>query len=374
MNRIVALGLIAGVLVGCGGQSSKETKGPFATAATTAGATSGTSANSAATPTPPATAPATSFYRVSGWLPYWTYTNGQQIIDANAGNGLDEVNLFGIGIQPDGTLVKRNGIEDAARIAAIRNRGGEVIPTIYDVHDGSALASVLGSPTARARALQSMVDLLDQGGYDGIDVDFEHSKTATRDAFTQFIADLSALVRARGKVFSLTIPGKRRDLPSWGGYDYVGLAPHADRVKLMCYGFSGGWGGAGPLAPTDWIVKVLDYATSTLPADKIQVGIPFYGTDWPDNADPVKSRSFRSCRDLIAQHNATVVYEPTRGEAHFTYTDANGVGHTVWYSDGRSVAAKAALVKQYGVHGLSIWALGYGDTELWDAVRAELKQ
>ena len=114
-------------------------------------------------------------------------------------------------------------------------------------------------------------------------------------------------------------------------------------------------------------------AVTVIDPAKIQVGIPFYGTDWPNNADPIKSRSFRACRDLIAQHNATVVYEPTRGEAHFSYTDANGVGHTVWYSDDRSVAAKAALVKQYGVHGLSVWALGYGDTELWNAIRAELK-
>lgn len=47
--------------------------------------------------------------------------------------------------------------------------------------------------------------------------------------------------------------------------------------------------------------------------------------------------------------------------------------HTVWFSEERSVAAKAALVKVYGLRGLSIWALGYADRPVWDAVRQQLK-
>ena len=39
----------------------------------------------------------------------------------------------------------------------------------------------------------------------------------------------------------------------------------------------------------------------------------------------------------------------------------------------RSVEAKAELVKRYGLHGLSIWALGYGDPPVWDALRRVLK-
>lgn len=378
---VSALALAGGVL-GCSNSSS--TKAPFASAATTAGATSGsatstTTATAAPSPAPspaasPAPAPSGPRYRISGWLPRWATSHGDAMIDANTGIVLDEVNLFACGLKPDGTLIRASGMDDPARIALIRSRGGEVIPTIYDVNDRDALGAVLGDPAARAQAIRSMLDLLDSGDYDGIDIDFEHAKTATRDAFSDFVADLGREVRGRNKVFSVTIPGKRKDLPSWAGYDYAKLGAAADRIKIMTYGYSGTWTAypGGPIAPTDWIEKVLDYATTVIPASKIQLGIPFYGYDWPDDGSQIRSATFRRAQTLIAQHNATVTYEPSRGESHFTYVDA-GVTHEVWFSDARSVEAKAELVKRYGLHGLSIWALGYGDPPVWDALRRVLK-
>ncbi|MEZ6184389.1 MAG: glycosyl hydrolase family 18 protein [Planctomycetota bacterium] len=203
------------------------------------------------------------------------------------------MNLFGIGVNADGTLVKSNGIEDPARIALIRSKGGEVIPTIYDVQDAAALDSVLGNPTFRARAIQSMLDLLDQGNYDGIDIDFEHAKSATRDAFSSFVEDLGREVKARGKVFSVTIPPKTRDLPNWAGYDYQRLAAAADRIKIMCYGFSGTWSAAGPIGPADWVEQVITYALTVMPADKLMIAIPLYGYDWPANGGTIRSRTYR---------------------------------------------------------------------------------
>lgn len=384
-QRAASLILVASALALAGGalgcSNSSSTKAPFASAATTAGATSASAAPATTAapspapspaPAPPAT-PAPS-YRISGWLPRWATSHGDAMIDANTGIVLDEVNLFACGLKPDGTLSRSSGMDDPARISLIRSRGGEVIPTIYDVSDKDALGAVLGDPAARAQAIQSMLDLLDGGDYDGIDIDFEHAKTATRDAFSAFVEDLGAEVQARNKVFSVTIPGKRRDLPSWAGYDYARLGAAADRIKIMTYGYSGTWTNypGGPIAPTDWIVKVLDYATSVIPADKIQLGIPFYGYDWPDDGSAIRSATYRRAQTLIAQHNASVTYEPSRGESHFTYVDG-GVTHRVWFSDARSVEAKAELVKRYGLHGLSIWALGYGDPPVWDALRKVLK-
>jgi len=387
--------LLLGLLVaGCGGSSSggTPTAGPFS-GATAAGASSASSAapasgsqqsaapqpgssQGAASSSAPSSATRPALPTVSGWLPYWTYAAADPIVDANTGNGLDEVNTFGMGLQPDGSLLKRRGVEDQSRIDRIRARGGEVIPTIYDVHDRTALEQVVASPALRARAIQSMVALLDQNpAYDGIDIDFEHAKTAFKDAFSRFVAELGREVRARGKVFSVTIPGKRAGSRSWGGYDYAALGAAADRVKIMCYGYSGTWTAApgGPIAPTDWIEKVLDYATSVIPRAKLQIGIPFYGYDWPSDGSRIRSVTYRRAQTLLQSHpQARVTFVTSRGEAKFTYTEA-GVLHTVWFSEERSIAAKASLAKRYGVRGISIWALGYGDRPLWDALRRTLK-
>lgn len=365
----LALGLAA-LTLGCGsgggGSSSSSASAPV-TSSSSAATTSAPSAPSAQTP------PAQPQYLVSGWLPYWARTQGDAMIDAYTGIGLDEVNLFGIGLRADGTLVKAAGIEDPARIALIRAKGGEVIPTIYDVQDSTALGSVLADPAKRARAIQSMLDLLDQGGYDGLDVDFEHASTSNRDEFSRFVADLGREVKARQKVFSVTVPGKRADRPSWVGYDYAALGQAADRFKIMTYGYSGTWTAypGGPIAPTDWIEKVLDYAVTVVPREKIQVAIPFYGYDWPSDGSQIRSVTYLRSQTLLATSGAQVRYDAARGEATFTYRE-NGVDHTVWFSEERSVAAKAELVRRYRIKGLSIWALGYGEAPVWDAIRATL--
>ncbi|MBL4849086.1 MAG: hypothetical protein JKY65_26475 [Planctomycetes bacterium] len=362
---VLSMGLA--LLGGCGSGGSSPT------ASSTTAATTSTTTNpvpSAATPPP---APKARTTTVSGWLPYWTRTQGDVTIDAYAGIGLDEVNLFGIGLDPDGTLAKVSGIEDPARVAIIHAKGGEVIPTIYDVHDSTALAAVLSSPSARARAIQSMLDLLDGGDYDGIDLDFEHAKTSNRDEFSRFVADLGAQVKARGKVFSVTVPGKRLGSRSWGGYDYAALGAAADRFKIMTYGYSGKWKlyPGGPIAPTDWIEKVLDYAVTLVDRDKIQIGIPFYGYDWPSDGSTIRSVTSIRARTLLATTGATATFDASRGESTFTYTE-NGVDHVVWFQGARSIEAKAALVDRYQVRGLAVWALGYGDAPEWNAIRSVL--
>ena len=336
--RITAAPALLALLAaaGCGTQSA----GPFASAATTAGATSGsnaaappasgTTAAAATAPAPaPAPAPAGPTYVVSGWEPYWARSAGDAAIDANTGQGLDEVEPFGIGLKADGTLSKRSGAEDPARTARIRSHGGEVIPTVYDVDDSHALGAVLASASATATAIQSIVDLLDQGGYDGVDIDFEHATSGNRAAFSRFVTDLGREVRARGKVFSVTLPGKRSDLPSWAGYDYAALGAAADRVKLMTYGYSGPWSAAGPIAPTTWITRVLDYAVTVIPAGKLQVGIPFYGYDWPANGGTVHSVTFPRAQTLLALSAGGLQDHAARGEAWFTYRDTGGVDHGV---------------------------------------------
>lgn len=367
--------------VGCGSGSSGSGSGSASTAAPTTSASGAATTSSATTPTtppvvtPPVVTPPATTYAISGWLPAWARTHGDAMIDANTGRVLDEVNLFAYGINPDGTLIKARGIDDPGRIALIRGRGGEVIPTIYDVNDGNALEAVLASPTAWARLIRSITDVLDTGGYDGIDIDFEHAKSSNRDAFTRFVVDLGREVKARGKVYSVTIPGKRRDLPSWAGYDYAALGAAADRIKIMAYGYSGTWSNypGGPICPTDWIVKVLDYAVTVIPANKIQLGIPFYGYDWADDGSRARSVTFVRSKTLVASTGATPRYDASRGETTFTYMDGT-VEHTVWYSDARSVAAKAELVKTYNLRGLCIWALGYGDPEVYDALYNTLKK
>lgn len=373
MKKTVATALLstlplALLVAGCNGSNGSSSGGSTAAAATSA-------STPAPSPTPtPAPVPVGPTYRVSGWLPYWAYATGDQTLAANVGDGLDEVNLFGYRLNADGTITAYAGVESATRQASIRAAGGELIPTLMDVHDTTVLDAVLASSAAKQRTIAGVVDVLDRFGYDGLDVDFEHAKTATRAAFTAFMRDLSAAVRARGKVFSLTIPGKRADLPSWAGYDYAALGAVSDRVKLMCYGYSGSWSTTpGPICPTTWITRVMDYAVTVIPASKLQIGIPFYGYDWPANGARATSVTWASAQAKLARSTSGMRFDATLGETTFDYVDDAGVSHTVWFQDARAIAAKCEMAKRYQCAGISIWALGNESQAFWDAIRSVLK-
>lgn len=371
--------MLALVATGCGGSGGGRAPFTGSTAApiTTAPPSAPPATTPPTPPPPPVTPPATPAvtWRVSGWLPYWAYTAGDRTLDANVGDGLDEVNLFGYRLKSDGSIAATTGAESAARHAAIRGKGGELIPTILDVDDAAAMAAVLGSAAARQRFVVAVGDVLDRFGYDGIDIDFEHVTAATRDTFSQLMADMAVAVKARGKVVSITVPGKRADRSNWPGYDYAALGRVADRVKLMTYGYSGPWTRTpGPIAPLSWIRQVMDYAVTTMPASKLVIGIPFYGYDWPNNTTgTISSVTWSSAQARLARSAAGLQFDAVKGEAHFAYTDAAGVAHTVWLQDARAIAAKAQLVKDYGAHGLAIWALGNEDPAFWDSIRAVLK-
>lgn len=372
-GALTTLALALGA-AGCNSGTSSGGSGSTASAAT---ATSGTSTTTPAptTPTtPPPPTPSGPTFRVSGWLPYWAYTSGDQTLAANVGNGLDEVNLFGYKLNADGSITAYSGVEDATRQATIRGLGGELIPTLMDVHSSTVLDSVLASATAQQRAIAAVVDVIDRFGYDGIDIDFEHAKTATRDAYSRFMEDMSAAVRARGKVFSVTMPGKRADTPSWAGYDYARVGAVADRVKLMCYGFSGPWSSQpGPICPTTWIERVMNYAVTTMPASKLQIGIPFYGYDWPANGGTVRSVTWATAQSRLARSTGGMRFDATLGETTFDYVDDAGVSHTVWFQDARAIAAKSEMARQFGCAGISIWALGNESQTFWDEIRRVLK-
>jgi spore germination protein len=49
-----------------------------------------------------------------------------------------------------------------------------------------------------------------------------------------------------------------------------------------------------------------------------------------------------------------------------TYTQ-DGHDHQAWYENPESIRAKTALVAQYDLAGLSMWALGLEDQSFWQA-------
>jgi spore germination protein YaaH len=233
----------------------------------------------------------------------------------------------------------------------------------------------------KAQVTANMVDLAREGGWAGINVDFEGLYPADRAAFSRFIADLASALHAKGLALAISVPAKSSDDVSddWSWpFDYAALGADADLIQLMTYDEHGPWSDPGPVAGFDWMERCVQYAVSVIAPAKLLIGLPAYGYDW-NLADPERNGDFawKQVPEILARTGAAPVWDEKTRSVHIAYTNSlgttDGAAHVAWYENPAGIAAKAALVTKYNLAGLSLWVLGDEDLSFWQAAIAGLR-
>lgn len=306
--------------------------------------------------------------KVTAWLPYWDQARGLQSFLANA-DMYASVSPFWYEMTAGGGISRYPGAEDAGVLSGLRGTGVPVVPTITNNFDPARVSTMLASSTSRAAHVTVLVDLVSALGYDGIDVDYEGLVAADRDRYSAFAGELATALHARGKTLSLAVHAKTAEPGTWSGpqaQDYAALGAVADRVRIMAYDYSWETSPAGPIAPLSWVDAVAAFASSQIPAAKVELGMSLYGYDW------VGSRGEGVTHDValgrLASFGATRTWDSAAAEPTFTYS-SGGSAHTVYYADAQSVAARLAVVDTYGLAGAAFWRLGGEDPAVWSTVR-----
>ena len=90
------------------------------------------------------------------------------------------------------------------------------------------------------------------------------------------------------------------------------LGQAADRVLLMTYEWGYTYGPPMAVAPLPNVRAVLDYAVTEIPSEKIFLGIPNYGYDWPlpfvQGTTRAQSISNQRAIELAIQHNIAILH------------------------------------------------------------------
>lgn len=235
---------------------------------------------------------------------------------------------------------------------------------------------ILSDAQVRQRAVDHSLQLVREGGFAGVNVDFENMRPTDRDLYTQFVRELGAALRPHGYRVIVSSAAKTSDSPksSWiGAFDYRALGEAADQVQLMTYDEHGPWGEPGPTASLPWVKNVLTYATSQIPAEKILLGLPAYGNDWNvTTGKGHKAVAWKNLPTLLKRAGAAPQWDEKSQTPYLRYTAADGTQHVVWYEDARSIAIKTRLVEEFGLAGVAMWRMGLENEEFWLAVEKGL--
>ncbi|HEV7884425.1 MAG TPA: glycosyl hydrolase family 18 protein [Solirubrobacteraceae bacterium] len=248
-------------------------------------------------------------------------------------------------------------------------RGIRVLPRV-DCQSTTRLHLILTDPPTRAAVLARLGELAATNGFDGLNVDFEAGAASDRDALTSFVTELAAILHGQGKRISVAVSATTRTVTSGRAafYDYPALGAVADTVFVMNWGKHWSTSTPGALADLPWATEVADFVATMPNKSRYVLGAGLYGMDWASGggpSHPAAALEYGDVQSLIAATAAAPVVDPVAGAPHFSYVDAGGVAHDVWYTDAASVDARVRLARDRGL-GFGVWRLGREDPAIWE--------
>lgn len=212
--------------------------------------------------------------------------------------------------------------------------------------------------------INELLWIMGQKGYKGVDIDFEFILPEDRIPFATFVEKTRIAMNEKGYTVSVALaPKTSADQPGllYEGKDYKLLGEAANSVLLMTYEWGYTYGPPMAVAPLPNVRKVVDYAITEIPVEKISLGIPNYGYDWPlpyeRGVTAARTIGNIEAIEIAIRYGAQIQYDETSQAPHFNYIDENSIQHEVWFEDIRSMSAKFSLIKEYNLRGCGYWQL-----------------
>ena len=361
---------------------------------------------------------------VSGWIPYWNDTNGMKDAKKHL-SSIDVLYPFAFTVTTKGELRDQAGLDEKdwkTFVKTAQKKDVKIIPTVMWA-EGERIHEVLSDTALRKAHIEGIVEMVTEGKYDGVDIDYESKKSETIDYFSLFLKELK--VALGEKMLTCTIEARTppeslyKEVPKVINYanDYTEIAQHCDRVEIMAYDqqradIKLNTERMGepymPVADVDWVEKVVQLAIEDIPKEKLVLGIPSYGhhyavtvaPDWYKGYKKIGALNVPDILDIAKEYKVT----PSRnkaGEMSFTYLPksskvklskslsipkdtpkgnivsaralayANKTGKEVtinmaWYGDAESMKQKIDLAKEYGLQGVAFFKIdGEEDQKVW---------
>lgn len=242
--------------------------------------------------------------------------------------------------------------------------------------------------TSNRNFSQSAVDIVAKHDLDGVDIDWEYPgmigdsnvfRPEDKQNYTILFRNLREQLDSLGKVtgkqyFVTTAVG--------GNVDYVSttemekVARYCDFINVMAYDFAGGndtlsnhHTGLYPSSPenskfssTDEAVKM--FKNAGVPADKLVVGMGFYGKGWEMQTTannglfqrtvrPARAGGYGFIKDSLEDKNGFVKYWDDKAKSPYIFNAEKKI--FISYDDERSIKEKCDYIKKNGLRGAMFW-------------------
>lgn len=261
------------------------------------------------------------------------------------------------------------------QISFANSKNIPVYAMITNGFNADTARSVLRNPTSVQNLISNTLNALRTYNYAGVNVDIEGIYASDRIYFSQFVQALSYALKPNNYTVTVAVPAKTYDslTDGWsGGYDYNEIAKYADEIAIMTYDEHWSGGSPGPIASIDWVERVVKYSITSIPKNKILLGLASYGYDWPITGK-AKAYTIDQAYNKANLMGANIIFDNLSKSLHYDYVD-EGVQHSVWFENTDSISYKLDLVNSYDLRGIAIWSLSQSNSAYWNTINSKFNK
>ncbi|MFR3728698.1 LysM peptidoglycan-binding domain-containing protein [Lacrimispora sp.] len=244
--------------------------------------------------------------------------------------------------------------------------------TEYGMVNLDANNKILNNLSLQDRIIDTALQILKEKGYYGINLYVEDITYDNIDGISDYIKKASEVFHSEGFRFVITItPSVNIEGPgtNFEKVDYTRLSQYVEGIIFASYDWARTFSYPNSIFPVNLLRELLNYTVSIIPSQLIFLGVVTLGYDWTLPYIPGATGATAISNDnairLAAENGIPIQYNEPAQSPYFYYTDIDGVMHVVWFKDARSYVARASLVSEYDLQGLSIWTIMRFDAQMW---------
>ena len=306
---------------------------------------------------------------VCGWIPWWDFERGKSEFTENK-NVFNSTSPLVFVLDKNGNIVPK--IENLKeKINELKLNSLTITPSIYNEFDGERVSVIINSPELSKKHIDEIVNIVTDLDVDGVELDYEYLLASDKNAYSEFVKALSKKLHDKNLTLSVTLHPKISGESVWDGadaQDWFELGKYVDYLIVMAYDYHWGSSDAEPIAPLPWFKKVIEFAKSQIPNEKIVVGIGMYGYDWENDKEEGKPLTLSEVDNLLEKQKIGIQYSKEHSSPFAKYI-LNEKSHTVWFENELSVESKLESIKQLGISDICIWRIGGMPAHFYDLLK-----
>lgn len=249
-----------------------------------------------------------------------------------------------------------------------------------DFQDIEKTKKFLNNTDARDNVIRQLLTYASLYKLDGINIDFENVYKADKDALTQFVREVTPMLKEQGLVVSIDV-----GVPDGSDnyslcYDRKALGQVVDYMMVMTYDqHYASSPKSGSVAQVTWVEQNVKKMLELVPKEKLLLGLPFYTRLWKeetgaDGKVKVTSEALTmdAARKAVKDNNGAVKWDEESGQFFGEYKKESTT-YKVWLEDENSINLKSSLAQKYNLAGVASWSRTYEVAEVWNVLNRNLK-